>query len=673
MREEPKPVSQIHEGLPRELDRVIGRCLRKDPDRRWQSIADVKVALRELKEESDSGELATPAPAVTRPRRASAGWVTAVALASIVVAGAIGAGIWRNRPAESPTSSVGLLHAIPLTTYQGREQQPAFSPDGNTVAFSGDGEGADNWDVYVKQIGPGSALRLTTDPAADLSPAWSRDGRSIAFVRVHGDRNSVIVIPSLGGPERELFEFARSAALGNGQVLSWSADSRTVVVGASPTHEAFDVLTAVTVATGATRSLTTPPPGSRGDSMPAVSPDGKTLAFVRRSGVLTGELHVQAVSAQLEPIGVPRRLGSDGRIYNGVTWTADGRHLIVATGNIFDMGLWRISLRTEERPERVSPSTGHWRHPTAALQQGRLAFTSASSDENIWRVALSGPGRVSGAPVGLASSTQLDWYAKFSPDGTRIVFESLRSGSLEVWLADRDGRNALQLTSFDGQRGGTPAWSPDGQSITFDLRGGDGRGDIYVIPARGGAPTRVTDDPADDLVPSWSHDGRWIYFTSTRGGTQQIWKVSPRGGAALQVTQDGGTYAKESVDGRFIYYARTTGAIPSLWRVPVSGGKEVQILPGIASSGNFAAARDGIYFEAQRPGAPEVTRSSLTIFSRPTAAIDFLSFSTGRVIRVLTLARHAGRGLDVSADERTLLFGQIDSFTEDLMLVENFR
>ena len=90
--------------------------------------------------------------------------------------------------------------AIPLTTFQGREQQPAFSPDGSSVAFTWNGETEENWDIYAKLIGPGSPQRLTTDPAMDLSPAWSPDGRSIAFVRVRGGRLIVIVVPLEVGP-----------------------------------------------------------------------------------------------------------------------------------------------------------------------------------------------------------------------------------------------------------------------------------------------------------------------------------------------------------------------------------------------------------------------------------------------------------------------------------------
>jgi Tol biopolymer transport system component len=272
------------------------------------------------------------------------------------------------------------------------------------------------------------------------------------------------------------------------------------------------------------------------------------LAFVRRSGVLTGELYVQALSAGFAPIGEPRRLGGQGLFYYGVAWSTDGRDLIVSSGSTGDIGWWSIPLRRPDQPERLSPPGDLCRQPTVSLHQGRLAFNRANWDANIWRVELPAPGRPAGTPVSLINSTRLEMNAQFSPDGTRIVFESLRSGTQELWVADGDGRNDRQLTSFNGRVGGTPAWSPDGQSIAFDLRTDNGRGDIYVISLRGGAPRQITNDPGDDLVPSWSRDGRSIYFASTRTGKYQTWKMSPRGDELVQVTQDGGTYAKESLD-----------------------------------------------------------------------------------------------------------------------------
>jgi eukaryotic-like serine/threonine-protein kinase len=667
LREEPKPLSDISAGLPRELERVITRCLRKAPERRWQSMADVTVALRELKEESDSGGRAASAPAAVRARRA---WAGAAALTLAVAAGVIGAFVWRDRDSR-PVNRTPLFTAIPLTTYQGREQHPSFAPDGNSVSFSWNGKEEDNWDIYVKLIGEGSPHRLTTDPAIEFSPAWSPDGSSIAFVRVRGGSFVVFIVPSRGGSERELLEIPKPWRVSFGQILAWSADSHRLVVGVSPSPDGSEVLTSVDVATGETKGITRPPPGTLGDSLPSVSPDGRMLAFVRRSG-LEGELYVQPLSAGFAPIGEPRRLGGR-QFYFGVAWSTDGRDLFVSSGNTGDVGLWRIPLRRPEQPERLSPPGDDCRQPAVSRQQGRLAFNRANWDENIWRVELPAPGHSAGTPVSLSSSTRSERNAQFSLDRTRIVFESLRSGTQELWVADGDGRNERQLTSFNGRVGGAPAWSPDGASIAFDLRTDNRRGDIYVISARGGAPRRLTTDPADDGMPSWSRDGRSIYFASTRTGKNQVWKMSPRGDELVQVTQHGGTYAKESFDGRYIYYSRQDTLLPTLWRAPVSGGEEVQVVRDMASYRSFAIARDGIYFESAPPGS-SLGRFVMSMpFAKPGATIDFLSFATGRVSRAMTAARHAGHGLDVSPDGRTLLFGQIDSLTEDLMLVENFR
>lgn len=672
LREEPKLVSQLREGMPREFERLISRCLRKDPERRWQAISDIKIALRELKDDVDSGTAAVSTPVRSRSRVAV--WAAAAAVALAILAGTIAAVLWRDRGAAAPAATAAVLTAIPLTTYPGREQQPSFSPDGNSVAFIWNGEAEDNWDIYVKLIGPGTPQRLTTDPAIDLSPAWSPDGRSIAFGRVGDDlRVDIRLVPSRGGPERDVLDTRTSGTLGRGQILAWSTDSRFLVVSASPADGSAVVLTAVDVSTGTTRPLTAASPDFGADILPAVSPDGRMLAFVRqRRGLRTGELYVQELSAGFEPVGAPRHLSGNGVFYHGVAWSAGGRDLIVSSGSSGDVALWRIPLQHPEAIERLTPFGAESRQPSVAAPQERLAFTRASWDENTWRVTLATSGRVVDAPVRVVGSTRSELNAQFSPDGSRMVFESMRSGTQEIWTADQDGRNALQITSFNGRLGGTPAWSPDGQSIAFDLRNEEGRGDVYVVPARGGAPVRLTDDPADDLVPTWSRDGHWLYFGSTRSGIYQIWKMPAAGGAAVQVTQHGGTYGKESMDGKYLYYGRTN-PITELWRVPVAGGEEVEVVPRLASYGNFAVAADGIYFEERLPGNPLGHTPDFTPFTRMEAAIDFLSFATGKVNRVITLDRHAGHGFDVSPDQRTLLFAQMDDFTEDLMLVENFR
>ena len=528
LREEPKQVSLMREDVPRELERVITRCLRKDPERRWQAMSDIKVALRELKEEVDSG--APAASAVPRFRPGRALWAVA-ALSLVVLAGAISVLVWRNRSAGETAPVPTPFTAIPLTAYPGREQQPSFSPDGNSVAFAWNGEAEENWDIYVKLVGAGSPQRLTTDPALELSPAWSPDGSSIAFGRVRDDRRvAILVVPSRGGPEREVLEVVRAGVLGRGEILAWSADSRFLAVATSPAEAEPVVLTAVDLATGATRPLTKPSSGFDTHLLPSISPDGRTLAFVRQGrGLRTGKLHVQALSASFEPVGEPRQLAGKPEFYHGVAWSATGRDLIVSSGSSGNVALWRVPLQHPEQLERLSPFGDECRQPAVAALQGRLAFTRASWDENTWRMTLSEPGRAAGAPVRVIGLTRSELNAQFSPDGSRIVFESMRSGTQELWVADQDGRNALQLTSFNGRLGGTPAWSPDGQSVAFDLRNEDGRGDVYVVPARGGAPVRLTNDPADDLVPSWSRDGQSISWIDAHRPLSDLENVSARG------------------------------------------------------------------------------------------------------------------------------------------------
>jgi Tol biopolymer transport system component len=143
---------------------------------------------------------------------------------------------------------------VPLTSYVGWENSPNFSPDGNQVAFSWNGEEQDNFDIYIKLIGSSTSVRLTTDPADDVSPAFSPDGRSIGFIRVSKEHRAFVIIPSIGGPERIIAEVTLPDLPAEtpepGPLFAWLPDSKRVVTSG---------LTLLSVESGETRSLTSPP------------------------------------------------------------------------------------------------------------------------------------------------------------------------------------------------------------------------------------------------------------------------------------------------------------------------------------------------------------------------------------------------------------------------------
>ncbi|MBO0857417.1 MAG: PD40 domain-containing protein, partial [Chloracidobacterium sp.] len=510
-------------------------------------------------------------------------------------------------------------------------------------------------------VGAGQPLRLTTHPAADTHPVWSPDGRYIVFFRQTAESSGFYLIPALGGTERKVIDVFhyREPFPGNSQYMAPDGNF-LAVTDKNSLEEPFSIYL-VSIETGEKRKLTTPAAGAFGDSYPAFSPDGKTLAFLRSSSRATTDLYLMSVTG-----GAPRRLTFDNTSILGLAWTSDGREIVIASrrgGSIFS--LWRIPA-AGGTPERLPTIGESVISPAISRQGNRMAYTQTLDDQNIWRLELDATGRA-GATTNLISSTLEDNGPDYSPDGGKIVFASNRSGGYGIWVCDRDGANPVQLIDRGPNLTGTPRWSPDGRWIAFDSRsndaGRDGDADIYVIGAEGGQPRRLTNDPAEDVTPSWSRDGKWIYFGSTRSGFMQIWKIPAEGGQATQVTTQGGFEGFESTDGKLLYYAKGR-LVPGIWQTPVTGGPETPLLDR-NNAGYWrlwTVAPKGIYFAtANDPAHP---------------AIEFFNFATRKVTTISALDKPLSPtdpGLSVAPDGRSILFTQMDQSGSDLMLVENFR
>ncbi len=669
VRDEPEPIRKVDPGIPVGLAAIVERCLAKDPRRRYASTADLAADLAHLEAGADSA-------AIGRATRRNP-LIAAAVIAALAIAGLYLLAHLRR----APDARGALQQVVPLTSYPGREAEPSFSPDSSQVAFTWNGDTQSNRDVYVKVIGAERPLRLTSDPAVDGSPAWSPDGGRIAFLRERpGGGSEVLLMSPTGGAERPLAEVAASPEYG----LAWSPDGRRLaaVDRSAPGTPLRIVL--LDAETGVKEPLTSPGAiAGRGDARPIFSPDGRTVAF-KRSVAPTAHFVFVVPAAG----GEPRQLAPTSPVTSSLAWTSDGEDIVFTALAFVREGaspvlstrantgappvLWRIPADGGPAHQLVGSANAL---DVAVSREGhRLAFTQQTSDWDVWRIGLRG--RTGEAQVPVIASTRFDGNAQVSPDEKRVAFTSARTGSLEIWVADDQGGNPQRLT-FLGNTGsvGSPRWSPDGTNIAFDyLAEGDTGADVLVVSASGGPPRRVTTSPSPDVRPSWSSDGRFIYFASHRSGEWQVWKVPFEGetvGSARPVTRGGGYSSIESPDGKYLYFSRRL-SLPedprnAIWRVPVQGGEEEVVIDSLLSSDtNWDVTAEGIYFVDRRPEDPP---------SRVRWVVRFFSFHERRVSDVSTLRyppRLAGPALSVSSGGRWLLVSQLQE-ESDLMLVENFR
>lgn len=656
LKDNPRPASQLADGLPREVERLISRCMRKEVNQRSQHMDDVKIALQELKEESDSGVLGAAAVSRPNPHR-RLHWVLSVAAAVVVAM----VGVWLVR-SKTQMPEVSLF-AVPLTSYPGNESSPSFSPDGTQVAFAWDGEKQNNWDIYVKQIGVEPPYRLTNDPAGDYSPAWSPDGRFIAFLReVSTGKTAIMLTPQRGGSERILAEIDGAVRrLGYGPFLSWTPDSKWLVAPTPTTGQQRGwALRLFSTETGEQNPLTTPPSEEIGDTAPAVSPDGRTLVFSRVSpDYYNVTLWLLRLGEGYKPLDREEKVQTGQMTNTSAAWLPDGREFVFSFGAGTGIGLSRIAASNGAQPRRISLDASGATEPAISRVGNRLAFSSVKFDPNIWRIDLKGPGQKPGLPSRFIASTQQELYPAYSPDNRRIAFMSQRSGTDEIWICDSDGSKAAQLTSLGGAAIYGPNWSPDSRTIAFTAAQKGMKEDIYSISANGGTPRRLTSHPAEDKWPYWSHDGKWIYFSSTRSGREEIWKMSSSGGEAVQITRNSGDTPQESPDGKFLYFIKGWPEAVSVWRTSVDGNQEEKVLDSIHSEGQFSVWKEGIYFfKPEKIGHSD---------------ISFYEFATGQIRKVLTIERPVNNHIAVSPDGRTILYPQSDESGSVLVLVENFR
>jgi Tol biopolymer transport system component len=357
--------------------------------------------------------------------------------------------------------------------------------------------------------------------------------------------------------------------------LSWSPDSRWI---AAPGYRVLNDesskaggIQLIPVDGGTARHITSLRDNGY-DAFPAFSSDGTRLAYSSCEKEITPpcDVFVADLGSDFQPKGQARRVTHERSPIKGIAWAPAERSIVVAFATMSVDGtglgaqLWRASLRGDTPPVRVDVTPWGSFAPSVNGSRHRLVFGQDRTDIDIFRFEGERPSK----PV--TASSFVDYAPSFSPDSRRIAFESSRSGiGREIWVADPDGANAVQITrpAFNSQRrvtNGNPNWSPDGRRIVFSSDDSDSGPDLFTVDADGGARRQVTKDPYTDAPPTWSHDGRWIYYRQDRPQGSNIVRIPSDGGSPQPLTKGGGLYPVESWNGTTLLLRKPRGRRPCI-------------------------------------------------------------------------------------------------------------
>jgi Tol biopolymer transport system component/DNA-binding winged helix-turn-helix (wHTH) protein len=523
----------------------------------------------------DAGAAATAPAAIASPPAAPP-WRArpvpraAIAIALLLVIGAAAAILWQRRASDAAADAPSDLHLRRVTNRRGFSATPALSPDGRALVYSSDSSGM--LELYLASLTPGVAeVQLTKDGGHNMQPAWSPDGQWIAF---HSrKRGGVWIIPATGGAAQQVSEFGSDPA--------WSPDSATIaftsdVGGFSGQSTIWTVKRDGTQQSPLTR-VGAPPGGHRS---PVWSHDGRLVAYVVTHGGWTMELYTVTVATGEQHLV--------DTTYNGADpcFTRDDRTLI--WGGSTPRGNARVFSRALDADGAPSGTTGVLFpmedgvvEGLSLADNGTLAFAVRTLDENLWAVDAP-PGAPPGAPARLTDDVARNTHPSYSRTG-RIAYQQIAIGALpSLWTMREDGSDKTPL--IPGTNGVSPQWDdrggrmlinrdlvPDGMELswidlasrritpagipvagTYSMRlSPDARavayhtieqnGQMHVWTAQFGGPrVRVATDREAVSYPVWSPDGAWLAVELKRGDATQVGVVRASGGDVVALTDGPG-------------------------------------------------------------------------------------------------------------------------------------
>jgi Tol biopolymer transport system component len=520
-----------------QLQSVVRRCLEKKPEDRFQSARDLVV------------ELETTSSA---PRGIGA-------LASLLLSKLRGGPAARRQPVLSQ-----------ITFAEGIHQFPAWSPDGNQLAYTTEIGGVRK--VFLKHLAGGEGRRLTSGDFDDIQPAWSPDGRTIVFSRSReagkklepGDvfgqyyGGDIFAVDVASGKETRLLENAFNAAFSpDGSRLAvdaaWARQHRIWVAnhqGFNPEQVTSDVSDAVA------------------HVRPRWSPDGGRIVF---QNIEKTKIDVRVVDLETRKLAWV----TDDVVQDiGPVWS--GKFIYFSSARGGGMNVWRLPVAADGRPagalQQMTNGAGQDVDVAISADGKRIAFSTLRQNAQVWKLPVSPEtGRPTGTPIQVIATTREDSRGAWSPDSKWIAFNSDRAGAMNIWLHSLEDGSTRQLTKGPG--GDYQAnWSPDGKRIVF-FSSRAGTTNIWSVEIATGKLRQLTSGDSINANPFFSPDGESIAFHSDRSGQNEVWLMRADGSEPRQLTRVGAMnhFMRWMAAGRSIAFRCASGG-KQVVEVPAEGG-----------------------------------------------------------------------------------------------------